>query len=78
MSPPSGSYKAVDVGCPFFKRDDGSHRITCEGLVDKSSITLFFQKKSGFETQMNVFCCKHYQNCEIYEIVMKKYEEDNV
>lgn len=76
MSPPSGSYKAVDVACPFFKRDDGSHRITCEGLVDESSIKLFFQKKSGFETQMNVFCCKHYQNCEIYEIVIRKYEDN--
>jgi len=76
MSPPDGSYKAVDVGCPFFKRDDGSHRITCEGLIEKSSITLFFQKKKDYESQIGIFCGEHWENCEIYGILIDKYEEN--
>ena len=79
MSPPSGPYKAVDVVCPFFKRDDASHRITCEGLIgtkDTSSITLWYKKKKDYETQISTFCCEHYKKCEIYRVVIEKYEED--
>lgn len=80
MSPPSGSYKAVDVQCPFFKRDDGSHRITCEGLIgtkETSGITLWYKKKTDYETQISTFCCEHYKKCEIYGVLIEKYEDDN-
>lgn len=75
---PSGSFFQADVGCPFYKYDDGRRRITCEGLTDGSSVALIYHRKSDFETQIKVFCCKHYQKCEIYRILMEKYEEDNV
>ena len=77
--PPSGSYKAVDVQCPFFKRDDASHRITCEGLIgtkDTSSITLWYKKKKDYETQISTFCCEHYKKCEVYRLLMEKYDEE--
>jgi len=74
---PSGSYKQIEVQCPFYKYDDGKQRITCEGLVDASSLALIYQHKSDYETQMNVFCCEHYKKCEIYRMLMDaKYEED--
>lgn len=73
---PSGSYKQVNVQCPFYKFDDGKRRITCEGLVEDSSVALIYRKKRDFTAQVDVFCCKHYKRCEIYQALMKKYEEE--
>ena len=73
---PSGSYRQIDVGCPFYQSDDGKRHITCEGIVDDSNVTLFFRKKQDFEKQMLVFCCGHYRNCEVDRMLMEKYEED--
>ena len=71
----SGSYKAVDCKCPFFKYDDGKRRITCEGLVGEgSSIALIYHNKADYEIQMNTFCCKHYEKCEVYRLLMDIFE----
>lgn len=73
----SGSYKQIEVQCPFYKYDDGKQRITCEGLVDNSSLALIYQKRRDYETQMSVFCCEHYKRCEVYRMLMEsKYDEE--
>ena len=73
----SGSYKQIEVQCPFYKYDDGKQRITCEGLVDNSSLALIYQKRRDYETQMCVFCCEHYKRCEVYRMIMEaKYDEE--
>lgn len=76
---PSGSYKQIEVQCPFYKYDDGKQRITCEGLVDeKSSIALIYQRRSDYNKQINLFCCEHYKKCEIYRMLMEaKYNEED-
>ena len=74
--PPSGSYRQVYVQCPFYKFDDGKQRITCEGIIDDSSLALIYQKKADYETQIVQFCCKHYENCEVYRLLMEKYKEE--
>lgn len=67
----------ADVGCPFYKHDDGRGRITCEGIVDKSNTILSFGIKGDYLKQMEVFCCQHYKNCEVYQMLMNsKYKED--
>ena len=73
---PSGSYKQIEVKCPFYKYDDGKRRITCEGIIDDSSLALIYHNKRDYETQINVFCCEYYQNCEIYRLLMDKYDEE--
>lgn len=73
---PSGSYKQTDVKCPFYKFDDGRHRIICEGIVEDSSLALVFRFKNDWETQIDVFCCRDYKKCEVYRMLMEKYEED--
>lgn len=73
---PSGSFKQVDVRCPFYKYDDGRRRITCEGIVDKSSIAMIYITRTDFDIQLLSYCCKHYEKCEIYRVLMDKYEED--
>lgn len=75
---PSGSYKQIDVVCPFYKYDDGKQRITCEGFVDNSSLALIYHRRGDYETQMNVFCCDHYMKCEVYRMLMEtKYDEED-
>ena len=71
----SGSYKQVFVQCPFYKWDDGKKRITCEGIVDNSSIALIYHCKTDYECQLINFCCENYEKCEIYRLLAEKYEE---
>lgn len=74
---PSGSFNQNYVQCPFYKHDDGRQRITCEGLVDRSSISLSYQRMRDYKTQFDVFCCEHYKKCEIYRTLMvAKYDEE--
>lgn len=70
-----GSFNQVYVQCPFYKHDEGK-RITCEGLIDKSSITVSYISKRDYEIQLKTFCCEHYQKCEVYRMLMQKYEEE--
>lgn len=72
---PSGSYIQVFVRCPFYKYDDGKKRITCEGLTDDSSLALIYHNKTDYEKQISIFCCRHYTKCELYRMLMEKYEE---
>lgn len=73
---PSGSFRQIDVQCPFYKHDDGKRRITCEGLVDRSSLSLTYLSKKDYEIQIETFCCEHYKKCEVYRMLMEKYEEE--
>lgn len=76
---PSGSYKGkVDVLCPFYKFDDWKkRRIVCEGLVDQGTLALTYRLRDDYETQLNVFCCEYYKNCEIFRMLMEaKYDEE--
>lgn len=73
---PSGSFKQVDVQCPFYKYDDGRRRITCEGLIDKSSIALIYLTRGDYDTQLTAFCCEHYKKCEVYRMLIQKYNEE--
>ena len=65
------------VLCPFYHQDNArTQRIICEGLIDKSCIALIYQTKQDYRIQLKTFCCKHYENCEIYQMLMQKYEEE--
>lgn len=67
---PTGVYQ-TSVICPFYKHDNGQkHKITCEGLIDDSCITLTFQKRNDYKIQITTFCCEHYKKCEVYNMLM--------
>lgn len=72
----SGSYLQVDVKCPFYKSDDGQHRIVCEGFVDDCTLSQTYKKKNDFLQQIRIFCSEHYPKCEAYRLLMAKYEDD--
>ena len=73
---PSGSYKQIEVKCPFYKYDDGKRRITCEGIIDDSSLALIYHNKQDYEMQIDTYCCEHYTKCEVYRMLMDKYDEE--
>ena len=73
----SESYRQVLVRCPFYHRDNGRSTITCEGIVEGSTLSLNFPNKQEFLTQSDVFCCDYYKNCEVYRMLMDaRYDED--
>ena len=72
----NGTYLKSFVRCPFFLRDDGKRRIVCEGIMDDSSICLTFRYDNLFKRQVETFCCKYYERCEIYRMLVEKYEDD--
>lgn len=69
-----GSFKQTNVQCPFYDTDDGKSEIVCEGLVENSCIAQRYKHKEDWELQMQVFCQKRYVNCEIYRMLIEKYE----
>lgn len=72
----TGAYRQITIQCPFYRQDIPVRRqIRCEGLVDKSSISLTYQRKADYEKQMEVFCCDKYINCEIYRMLMSMYPD---
>ena len=68
------------VLCPFYQYDETMNkkrcfRITCEGLVDRSTLILNYRFKRDFWIQLETFCCRHFDRCEIYRMLMEKYED---
>ena len=51
----SGSYNQVRVECPFYCGDDGRQRITCEGILEGSSLTLMGDTVSYLEDIVKKF-----------------------
>lgn len=63
---------ASDAVCPFF-RDHTSMTIGCESPIPGSAIRMTFEKKEDKTIQYKAFCCRRYQCCEIFRMVMEKY-----
>lgn len=70
-----GSYLQAHVMCPFYKYDK-DRRIICEGIVERSSLILVYESKADFTAQTSSFCCGDYTKCEIYRMLMEKYEKE--
>jgi hypothetical protein len=74
---PSGSYRQIEVRCPFYQSDDGKRRIICEGIVDGSTIAVNYRRRADLQKQISIFCACHYEKCEIHRMLMnEKYKEE--
>ena len=69
----------LDIPCPFFTGEEGKFagkKILCESPVPGSNLGLYFREKQPYLDQLRIFCCQHYEKCEIYRAVMEaKYAE---
>lgn len=67
------SYGTEEIKCPFFRRHD-RQMIGCEGITHDSIIRIVFNSRRGRDKQEDIFCKNKYENCEIYRMLMLKYE----
>ena len=37
---------------------------------------MIYRLKADYETQITQFCCLHYDKCEVYRMLMDKYDEE--
>ena len=64
-----------EVVCPFYRRDDGSQRIVCEGFTEGSSLMQYYNRKADFRQQLELFCTDRCSCCEVYRMLLAaKYE----
>lgn len=71
------------VKCPFYQYDEcrnryKQYRIACEGLTEDSTLMLIYTYKRDYSIQLDTFCCEHFDRCEVYRMLMQKYEENNI
>ena len=67
------TYETAEFKCPFFEKDE-PYAITCEGVTDASRISVRFTRRADRNRQAEIFCKNKYENCEIYRMLMMKYE----
>lgn len=66
----------VRVQCPFYLYDErvgSTFRIVCEGFGDAVNLANTYRSKEAFVTQLDTFCCEHYDRCEVYRAQMERY-----
>lgn len=66
----------ADAKCPFFITVE-KNSVVCEGITDCSKNVTMFSRKQEFKAHFNIFCRNHYENCEIYRMLMEKYKEES-
>lgn len=71
----STSFDSVNVRCPYYQSND-EFRITCEGLTEDSSIVLRFIRKDDMAFQLDNYCSRGFQFCEIAQVLQMKYTDE--
>lgn len=66
-------YSDVSAKCPFYKRC-GMNSVTCEGLYNKTTLSMNFDSRNDLGNYRTLFCDNGYQKCKIYRLLEKKYE----
>ena len=70
-----GSYFKSNVRCPFYLHDE-VQRISCEGLIDGTTATMFFKRRREREKHLRLLCCQRYENCQHAAALLRKYGEE--
>lgn len=67
-------YDDILVRCPFFLHN-GKRNVVCEGITDDSTLSLRFATEESRNEQKRIYCDKDYKRCEIYRMLLEKYDE---
>ena len=49
--------------------------LKCEGITDKSGMTMIFKNNAEKEKWARKYCMESYKICGLYEIIMRKYDD---
>lgn len=67
----------AEVGCPFYRYDDGEKRIVCEGLTDPSTLSQRFGRKRYLKNYMEQYCFRRCTDCELFRLLLRvKYADE--
>lgn len=58
--------------CPFYHKE-AAQKVFCEGVVDKSSLTLNFADAQGCQDYRFQYCNDKYKDCPVNKMLMTKY-----
>lgn len=72
----SGSFKQVDVLCPYYITDNGRDRIVCEGLTVGGQTQSFYRHRRDYAVQMEICSSWSYWRCPICDALDGKHRED--
>ena len=70
----SSTWDNADAICPFFETS-GIKMVTCEGISEGNRLCILFGDTKRRLSWRRTFCDKRYEECEIYKMLIKKYEE---
>ena len=71
----SKTWNAVEIKCPFFRRHS-TREIRCEGVMDRTSSALLFERVKDKVFYQTTYCERRYECCEHYRLLMaSKYDE---
>jgi hypothetical protein len=68
------TYHEALINCPYYL-STSKKSITCEGITDDCTLKLLFVSAEKRDLHRKIFCEKRYTNCEIFNMLEKKYEE---
>ena len=69
------TYNEGNVVCPFFNAST-KLTISCEGITEDCVTKIMFTSPDKLDFHRKLFCDYMYKNCEIYRMLVKKYEEE--
>lgn len=67
-------YDTCLAKCPFFI-SSGKKTVLCEGITDDCLQKLIFTSEEARNLHRKIFCDESFENCEIYKIVLDKYQD---
>lgn len=71
----ASGYNEKLIQCPFYEAS-ATQSISCEGVTDECITRLIFTSPKEMQLHRMVYCERGYQECRIYKMLEKKYEEE--
>ena len=69
------SWEDKDVRCPYWHKLSNNY-IVCEGLIDGTSMSSYFQERGARRAYVRRYCTKdRWRECEAARALDRKYEE---
>ena len=67
------SFSDADVKCPFFSGFNKGKSVRCEGISDKTYITLGFGNDEKWMEHVRCYCNNGYSSCGLYKLIDGSY-----
>lgn len=66
-------YDDINAKCPFYLQS-GKKTVMCEGITCECRLHVLFDSEEVRNRHRRIFCDAAFRNCEIFEMLEKKYE----